>query len=222
MNRIVAEKKYLAGKLGVDYSSLSQSYLRAETALETTSVIPFEFQSSQVTTSIVTENLLSLNDEFAIGQLGVFLKQVGSDTPTDLQHLNSQLLTWNDPQTFTGTNAANIGSIYNGTFSFTINRTQYIPAIDTRDFRRVPNTQQNNNVLASGTATTPADTFSPIGTDEVNMAYSFLDVDPVLIDGRSTLDINIDLGSSVTFDDASNSYYAVAILRGYLITNAKS
>ena len=212
----------MAGKLGVDYSSLSQSYLRAETALATTSVIPFEFQSSQVTTSIVTENLLSLNDEFAIGQLGVFLKKVASDTPTDLEHLNSQLLTWNDPQTFTGTNAANVGAIYNGTFSFTINRTQYIPAIDTRDFRRVPNTQQNNNVLASGTATTPADTFSPIGTDEVNMAYSFLDVDPVLIDGRSTLDINIDLGSSVAFDDASNSYYAVAILRGYLITNAKS
>ena len=54
------------------------------------------------------------------------------------------------------------------------------------------------------------------------MAYSFLDVDPTLIDGRQTLDININLGSSVTFDDASNFYAAVAILRGYLITNAKS
>ena len=58
MNKIVAEKRYLSGKLGVDYSSLSQSFLRAETQLTTTSVIPFEFQSSQVTTSIVTEKLL--------------------------------------------------------------------------------------------------------------------------------------------------------------------
>ena len=222
MNKIVAEKRYLSGKLGVDYSSLSQSFLRAETQLTTTSVIPFEFQSSQVTTSIVTEKLLELNDEFALTQVGVFLKQVGADSPTDLQHLNSQLLTWNDPQTFTGTNAANVGAIYNADLSFTINRTQFIPAIDTRDFRRVPNTQQNSNALASGTATTPADTFSPIGTDEVNLAYSFLDVDPTLIDGRQTLDININLGSSVTFDDASNFYAAVAILRGYLITNAKS
>ena len=52
--------------------------------------------------------------------------------------------------------------------------------------------------------------------------YAFYPSEPTKIDGRQTIDLAINLGSSTTFDDASNSYYAVFEARGYLIVNAKS
>jgi hypothetical protein len=214
MNSVIAEKQYITSKLGVPYENLSQSYLRAETALTTTSVIPFQLQRGQVASPIVTENLLELNDQFVITHLGFGLKQIGSDSPTTQQHLNAQVFTYADTNTFTGTNAVNVASIYNTNLSFTINRKDFIPAFPMRSFLRVPEIQTATN---AGYATGPKQTngFS-------NGLYSFYPTEVVLIDGRQTLDIQINLGASVAFDDASNSIYAVLELRGYLIVNAKS
>ena len=215
MNSVIAEKQYITSKLGVPYENLSQSYLRAETALTTTSVIPFFLQRGQVATPIVTENLLELNDQFVITHIGFGLKQIGADSPTTQQQLNAQVFTYADTNTFSGTNAANVASIYNTNLSMTINRKDFIPAFPMRSFLRVPETQTASNADYTSSAIKQTNSFP-------NGLYSFYPTEVVLIDGRQTLDIQINLGASVAFDDSSNSIYAVLEFRGYLIVNAKS
>ena len=215
MNSVIAEKQYITSKLGVPYENLSQSYLRAETALTTTSVIPFFLQRGQVATPIVTENLLELNDQFVITHIGFGLKQIVADSPTTQQQFNAQVFTYADTNTFTGTNAANVASIYNTNLSMTINRKDFIPAFPMRSFLRVPDTQTTVNADYTSSNIKQTNSFP-------NGLYSFYPTEVVLIDGRQTLDIQINLGASVAFDDASNSIYAVLEFRGYLIVNAKS
>lgn len=215
MNSVIAEKQYITSKLGVPYDSLSQSYLRAETALTTTSVIPFNVQKGQVASPIVTENLLELNDQFVITHIGFGLKQIASDTPTAQQHLNAQVFTYTDTNSFTLTNAVNVASIYNSNMSFTINRKDFIPSFPMRSFLRVPDVQTSPNTYFTASGIKQTNGFG-------NGLYSFYPTEVVLIDGRQTLDIQINLGTSVAFDDAANSVFAVLEFRGYLIVNSKS
>lgn len=215
MNSVIAEKQYITSKLGVPYENLSQSYLRAETRLSTTSVITFNVQKGQVASPLVTENLLELNDQFVISHVGFGLKQIASDTPTDLQQLNAPVITYFDANTFTGTNAVNVGSVYNANMSISINRKDFIPAFPMRSFLRVPEIQTaaNADYTASGIKQT---------NGYPNGLYGFYPTEVVLIDGRQTIDIAVNLGTSVAFDDSSNSIYAVLEFRGYLIVNSKS
>jgi hypothetical protein len=215
MNSVIAEKQYIAGKLGVQYDSLSQSYLRSETRLTTTSVIPFTVQRNAVAAPLVTEQLLELNDQFVITHIGFGLKQIASDSPTDLQQLNAPVQTYFDSNTFTGTNAVNVGSVYNANLSIAINRKDFIPAFPMRSFLRVPDVQTTTNAdyTTSGIKQT---------NGYPNGLYGFYPTEVVLIDGRQTIDIAVNLGTSVAFDDTSNSVYAVLEFRGYLIVNSKS
>jgi hypothetical protein len=76
----------------------------------------------------------------------------------------------------------------------------------------------------AGTSGTPAATFS--GNTGVNGyengLFSYYPLDPVALNGRQTIDIDINLGTAVAFDDASNTIYAGLELRGYLVVNAKN
>ena len=54
-----------------------------------------------------------------------------------------------------------------------------------------------------------------------NGLFGFYPCEPIILDGRQTIDMAIELGESVDFDDASITNYAVVRLRGYLVTNAK-
>lgn len=222
MNSVVNEKNFIAPRVqGAKYANLSQSYLRAETALGTTSIISFDVQRNNVTAPTATERLLEQNDKFVITHLGVALKQIGADSPTAAQHAAARLYNWENPQVFTGTNAANVDTIWNGSLRFTIDRKQYIPNLDVRSFRRVPETQENTETVSSGTATTPTSTYYAAGRDSFpNGLYGMWPLDPTVITGTQTLDIDIDLGTSIAFDDASNSVYAVLILKGYLVVNS--
>lgn len=215
MNSVIAEKQYIVSKLGVPYENLSQSYLRAETQLTTTSIIPFQLQRGQVASPIVTEQLLELNDQFVITHIGFGLKNIASDTPTTQQHLNAEIFTYCDTNKFTGANGVNVAGIYNTNLSMTINRKDFIPAMPMRSFLRVPDIQSTTNADYTGSGIKQTNGFA-------NGLYSFYPTEVVLIDGRQTLDIQINLNSSVTFDDASFSYYAVLEFRGYLVVNAKS
>jgi hypothetical protein len=215
MNSIVSEKRYISERLGVPYENLSQSYLRAETVLGTQSVIDFTLQTNKVQNSIVTERLLDLNDEFVITHFTVALKQIGSDTPTDLQHLTAPVLTYDNSTAFAGTNGANVSAIYNSDLSFTIDRKEFVPQFPCRAFRRVPTAQEAANADYTSSGISVADGYD-------NGLYGFYPSEPTKIDGRQTIDLSINLGSSTTFDDASNSYYAVFEARGYLIVNALS
>ena len=208
MNSIVAEKQYISSKLGVPYENLSQSYLRSETQLTTQAVIDFVLQTNKKTLPLVTERLLDLNDEFVITHFSVGLKAIASDTPTTLQQLTAPVLTYDNATAFAGANGANVSAIYNSDLSWTIDRKQFVPQFPVRAFRRVPTTQEGMNGAA-------LDEYS-------NGLFAFYNSEPTKIDGRQTIDLSVNLGSSTTFDDASNSYYAVFEARGYLIVNAKS
>ena len=196
MNSIVSEKRFISQTLGVPYENLSQSYLRSETVLTTQAAIDFTLQTNKKQAALVTERLLNLNDEFVVTHFTVGLKRIASDTPTDLQQLTAPILTYDNSTAFAGTNGANVSSIYNSDLSWTIDRREFIPQFPMRAFRRVPTAQE-----------------------AANAGYTS---EPTRINGRQTIDLSVNLGSSVTFDDSSNSYYAVFEARGYLVVNAAS
>lgn len=222
MNSIVAEKKFIQSRTGISYENLSASYLRAETKLDTTSSIPFYLQSGNVTSPTATERLLNLNDQFVITHLFVGLKQIASNSPSALQHVLAPVYTWYNPLIFSGTNAGNVDAIYNGSLSFTINRKEFIPEFPVRAFLRVPTTQTNTLDVSSGTPTTPTSTYYAAGQDGFETGlFGFYPQDPTLIDGRQTIDVSIDLGANVSFNDDGTSVYAVMEARGYLVVNAK-
>jgi len=215
MNNIVSEKRFISERLGVPYENLSQSYLRSETVLATQSVINFTLQTNKNSSALVTERLLDLNDEFVVTHFTVGLKRIASDTPTTLQQLTAPVLTYDNSTAFAGTNGANVAAIYNSDLSWTIDRKEFVPQFPVRAFRRVPTAQQGADVGYTSSGVNIADGFE-------NGLFGFYNSEPTKIDGRQTIDLSINLGSSVAFDDASNSYYAVFEARGYLIVNAKS
>jgi hypothetical protein len=214
MNNIVNEKKFIEAKLGLPYSSLSQSYLRAETSLSTTSTIPFNLQSANVAAPLVTEKLLNLNDVFVITNVSVGARFISGTTLTNQKQLNAEVINYYDSNTFTeATYGANIASLWNSNLSWTINRREYVPALSCRNFLFVPISQTATN---EGYATGPKQTNAWNGP-----FTSFVPFEPTVISGRDTLNINVNLNSSVQFT-AANTVYATLEVRGYLVTNAKS
>lgn len=214
MNNIVNEKKFIEAKLGLPYASLSQSYLRAETSLTTTSTINFNLQSANVAAPLVTEKLLNLNDVFVITHVSIGARFISGTTLTNQKQLNAEVFSYYDSNTFTeATVGANIASIWNSNLSWIINRREYVPALACRSFLSVPTTQ---------TAANSGYTTGPKTTNGWSSPFTgFLPFEPTVISGRDTLNIAVNLGSSVTFTSA-NTVYATMEVRGYLVTNAKS
>lgn len=214
MNSIVKEKRYISERLGIPYENLSQSYLRAETELLTTSKIDFTLQRNKATSQIVTERLLDLNDEFVITHFFVGLK--GVIDKNDNNQLMGTVQTYETPNTFKNTN---VGVIYNSNLNFTIDRTEFIPEFPVKAFRRVP-VQQEIEYYEKGTGKQKQ--YGHNGF--TNGLYGFANSEPTLINGRQTLDLSVDLGSAVELNNPSSSFrtaYAVFEARGYLVVNAK-
>jgi hypothetical protein len=146
--------------------------------------------------------------------------------PTATEQLSAQQYLYADPTVFTST-SANAKSIYNGNLSFIIDRKQFLPAFPMNAFYRVP-TAQSVNLTTAGTTGTPAATFTG-NTGGVNGydngLFGFYVSEPTLIDGRQTLDITTNLGSSIgilTATPTTTWIYATLELRGYLVVNSKS
>lgn len=207
MNSIISEKKFIAERTGIPYANLSQSYLRSEVALGSLSQYSFQLQKSNVASPIVTERLLELNDEFVMTHVFIGLKKPASTSAAD--QLKAQIFTFPDETATTGGFAAVDESLYNGSFSLTINRKEFLPQFPIRFFRRVPDQQSGLN--ATGGATNK-NAFT-------NGLYGFAPFEPVKIDGRQTIDAVASIGSGVTF---TAGVYAVLEIRGYLVVNAKS
>jgi hypothetical protein len=225
MNSVVSEKKFIQERLGIPYENLSQSYLRAETQLSSLSQYKFYLQRGQVANPLVTENLLELNDQFVITQFRISLRWIDPSTtgaPTATEQLTAQQYLYADPQVFTSTSAA-AAAIYGGNLSFTIDRKEFLPAFPVNAFYRVPATQTNANLLATGGDT---NTFgSNIGRNSYeNGLFGFYVSEPTLIDGRQTIDISLNLGAGVSIATVGTDpmVYATFETRGYLVVNSKS
>ena len=223
MNSIVAEKRYIANKLGVPYESLSQSYLRAETAVGTQSVVDFTLQTNKVLAPVISERLLDLNDEFVITHFTVGIKNV-LDATNETQQLKANVETY-DSVNF-GTNYTRfeqipISCIYNGDLSFTIDRKEFVPNFPVRAFYRVPDSL---DVDSGHDATIPSESGSTsayrrLAETETSL-YGFYPSEPTKIDGRQTIDLSINLGANVNMTPPTGTNYVVFEARGYLITNA--
>jgi hypothetical protein len=211
---IVAEKKFIQERIGIPYENLSQSYLRAETALSSLSTYNFFIQKNNVATPIITETLLNLNDQFVITSFTLGLKYIASDTPTNLEQLNAQVYTYVDSNTFTG-NAANAAGIFNSSLSMTIDRKVFLPNFPVRSFLRVPGTQTAANAFFTGSA-------QKLTNEYPNGQYGFYPSEPTLVDGRQTINISVDLENASAIDGSGFSVYAVLEFRGYQVVNSKS
>lgn len=232
MNSVVSEKKFIQERLGIPYENLSQSYLRAETVLSNLSTYQFYLQRGQVASPLVTENLLELNDQFVITHLRVSLRLIGSTTPTATQQLAAQQYLYADPTVFgfdpVANPNANAAAIYGGSLSFTIDRTQFLPAFPVNAFYRVPTVQSNAFIQAATTTRTGAGVANYWANTGVNGyengLFGFYVSEPTLIDGRQTLDIQLSLGAGVNMLKASpaETLYATLETRGYLVVNSKS
>lgn len=205
MNQIINEKKFIAERTGIPYANLSQAYLRAETVLGGLSQYSFQLQGNNVATPTITERLLNLNDEFVMTHLTIAVKSVttAGATPTDLEQLDAAIYTFSAPTIFT----TNVEPVYNGSFSLTIDRKEFLPQFPCRFFKRVPDTQVSATTQPSYT----------------NGLYGFAPFEPVKIDGRQTINAVLDLGAAATMAGAAGfTNYAVLEVRGYLVVNAKS
>ena len=211
---IIAEKKFVEERIGVPYSNLSQSYLRAETQLTSLSSYNFFIQKNNVSNPIITETLLNLNDQFVITSFTLGLKYIASDTPTNLEHLNAQVYTYTDSNVFAG-NAANAAGIYNSSISMTIDRKVFLPAFPCRSFLRVPGTQTAANAWFSASA-------QKLTNEYPNGQYGFYPSEPTLVDGRQTINISVDLENASAIDGTDIYVSAVLEFRGYLVVNSKS
>ncbi len=214
MNSIVSEKRYIAERLGVPYESLSQSYLRSKTSLGSQSTVDFILQANKKTGGI-DEKLLQLNDEFVVTHFAVYLSLASG--ATDESQAQATTFTY-VPATPTGRiqgNATNAVALYNSDLSFTIDRTEFIPQFPMRAFFRVPDVQENYNAGAG--ASDVVDGYS-------NGLFGFYPSEPTKIDGRQTIDLSINIGSTIDMTTAGGSLAeplkAVFEARGYLITNA--
>lgn len=211
---IIAEKKFIEERIGVPYSNLSQSYLRAETQLTSLSSYNFFIQKNNVATPIITETLLNLNDQFVITSFTLGLKYIASDTPTNLEHLNAQVYTYTDSNVFAG-NAANAAGIFNSSLSMTIDRKVFLPSFPCRSFLRVPGTQTAANAWFTGSN-------QRLTNEYPNGQYGFYPSEPTLVDGRQTINISVDLENASAIDGTGFSVFAVLEFRGYLVVNSKS
>jgi hypothetical protein len=214
MNHIIAEKKYIASTLNVPFDSLSQSSVRAEKLLTTHTSIPFDLQKGKVQTPLVTERLIELNDQFVVTHFSIGIKTIGTATPTSVNQLNADIDFYADPTVYSGTNRPNVAAIFNSSLNWTIDRKEFLPNFPMDSFRRVPETQTATNAGYTSSGVTKVNS-------STNGLFGFYPCEPIILDGRQTLDLAIDLGDSVTFNDSSISTYAVVRLRGYLVVNAK-
>jgi hypothetical protein len=128
---------------------LSQSYLRTEAALSTTSSA-YQFNvtvQDTFQTAFNTQQLIGLQDAFVVSELGVFVCAPSSSTATDFR-----LDTYDSILVYTTANAANgIRTVYNGALSLTVNQRQIVTDWDLMRHYKVPTQQKATNAYYATT-----------------------------------------------------------------------
>ena len=142
--------KALVRSLGysVDHAKITQSYLRSEVALSTSSAnyhIPVLVNDTQNGAVRVNERRLNLQDIFVATEWSVTFG-IGNATNT-----KAKLYSYPNTTAFTGTSDDDLWSLYNGYLSLSINNDLVIPAYDVFRSYFVPQTQQYVGSGAPGT-----------------------------------------------------------------------
>jgi hypothetical protein len=186
---------------------LSQSYLRSEVAMSTSTTsytIPVLVNSTGANTNFATNNLLALQDAFVIASIGVFVAIPAASTTTAFP-----LYTYPNASAFTTSGAATaLYNLYNGKLSVTVNNRQISPAVDLYRYLYVPQTQQG-----------AASTASTIDQNDAS-EYGYYPCEPniVLVGSKNNV-ITLELPGAISVLQASTAPRIVVVMRGILCQN---
>lgn len=127
---------------------LSQSYLRTEAALSTSSS-SYQFNvtvQDAFQTAYATQQLIGLQDAFVVSELGIYVAAPSSTTATDFR-----LDTYDTALTYTTTSGNGIRTVYNGALSLTVNQRQIVTDWDLMRHYKVPTQQKATNAYYATT-----------------------------------------------------------------------
>jgi hypothetical protein len=188
---------------------LSQSYLRSEVAMSTSTTsyqIPVLVNSTGANTNFPTNQLLNLQDAFVVSSIGVFVSAPAASTTTAFP-----LFTYPNAVTFsTAGAAAALYNLYNGKLSVTVNNRQIVPAWDLYRHLYVPQFQQGSSSSATNG-----------GIDQNDATeYGYYPVEPniVLVGSKNNV-VTLELPGAISTLQASTAPRIVVILRGILGQN---
>jgi hypothetical protein len=191
--------------LSVGSAVLSQSYLRSEVAMSTTSTsytIPILVNSGS--TSFPTTNLLNLQDAFICSSIGIFVAIPAAATTTAFP-----LYTYPNALVFTTAGAATaLYSLYGGKMSLTTNNRQILPSWDIYRHLYVPQTQQG----AAATATVIDQ------NDAADFGYYPCEPNLVFVGSKNNV-LTLELPSAIATLQASTAPRIVVVMRGLLAQN---
>jgi len=191
----------------VNQAILSQSYLRSEVAMSTSTTsyhVPILVNDSQNGNAFATENRLNLQDAFVVSSIGVFVARPAAATTTAFQYF-----TYPNAQQFSTAGAADaLYNLYNGSMSVVVNNRQIIPSWDLYRHLFVPQTQQG----AASTATTIDQ------NDGTEFGYYPAEPNIVFV-GSKNNQISLNLPSAIGTLQATTAPRIVVIFRGILAQN---
>lgn len=192
----------------VNQAVLSQSYLRSEVAMSTSTTqyhVPVLVNDSQNGSAFSTEIRLNLQDAFVVSELGIFVSAPAASTTTAFPYY-----TYPNAQVFTTAGAATaLYNLYNGSLSMVVNNRQIMPNWDIYRHFIVPQTQQ-----ATSTGTNTA-------IDENDAScYGYYPVEPnIVLVGSKNNQITLNLPGAISTLQAGAAPRILVLFRGILAQN---
>jgi hypothetical protein len=192
----------------VNQAVLSQSYIRSEVAMSTSTTsyhVPVLINDTQNGSSFATENRLQLQDAFVVSKIGVFVAIPASSSTTAFQYY-----TYPNAQAFTTAGAAAaLYNLYNGSMSITVNNRQIVPSWDLYKHLYVPQTQQ-----ASSTGTNTS-----IDQNDAS-EFGYYPVEPnIVLVGSKNNQISLNLPAAIGTLQATTAPRIIVIFNGILAQN---
>lgn len=192
----------------VNQAVLSQSYIRSEVAMSTSTTsyhVPVLINDTQNGSSFATEQRLQLQDAFVVSKIGVFVAIPASSSTTAFQYY-----TYPNAQAFTTAGAAAaLYNLYNGSMSISINNRNIVPAWDLYKHLNVPQTQQ-----ATSTGTNTA-----IDQNDAS-EFGYYPVEPnIVLVGSKNNQISLNLPAAIGTLQASTAPRIIVIFSGILAQN---
>tara|TARA_R110002126_G_scaffold176560_2_gene325167 strand:- start:337 stop:975 length:639 start_codon:yes stop_codon:yes gene_type:complete len=193
--------KTLVRSLGysVDHAKITQSYLRSEVALSTSSAnyhIPVLVNDTQNGAVRVNERRLNLQDIFVASEWAVYF---GIGTATDTK---AKLYSYPNATDFTGTSDDDLWSLYNGYLNLAINNDLIVPYFDVFRSYFVPQTQESATLVDQLDASQNG--FSPIEPG-------------IVMNGAANINFQLTCGGAPA-TITTNSFICV-VQRGILLQN---
>jgi hypothetical protein len=192
----------------VNQAVLSQSYIRSEVAMSTSTTsyhVPVLINDTQNGSSFATENRLQLQDAFVVSKIGVFVAIPAASTTTAFQYY-----TYPNAQAFTTAGAAAaLYNLYNGSMSISINNRNIVPQWDLYKHLYVPQTQQ-----ATSTGTNTA-----IDQNDAS-EFGYYPVEPnIVLVGSKNNQISLNLPAAIGTLQATTAPRIIVIFSGILAQN---